>query len=130
MPIYEYICRRCGLRNSFLVFPWENEELLCKRCGSADLERIISRFARLRSEEERIERTVDDAIRSVDVNNPESIKNWMRKTLREYQDELGSDVDVEEAVEALGEELKGEREDKVLEGESEESSVSSGSETD
>lgn len=105
MPIYEYICKRCGTRNSFLVFPWEDEKLSCKRCGSVELERIISRFGRLRSDEERIERTVDDAMRSVDINNPESIKNWMRKTLKEYQDEIGSDVDIDEAVEALSEEF-------------------------
>lgn len=105
MPIYEYICKICGLRNSFLVYPWENEKLSCKRCGGSDMQKVISRFAKLRSDEERVESTVEDAMKSVDLNNPDSIKSWMRKTLKEYQDEIGSDVDVDEAVESIGEEM-------------------------
>jgi putative FmdB family regulatory protein len=105
MPIYEYICENCGVKNSFLVFPWENEVLKCKKCGGEKLKRIISRFARLRSDEERMESTVDEAMRSVDINNPESIKKWMQKTLKEYSSELDSDVDIEEAVESLSEEI-------------------------
>jgi len=105
MPIYEYIRKKCGKRNSFLIYPWENEILKCKFCGSEELQRIISRFARLRSDEERIERTVESAMSSVDINNPESIKEWMRKTLKEYSDELGGEVDIDEAVESLSEEL-------------------------
>lgn len=105
MPIYEYICKKCGRKNSFLIYPWEDEVLKCKFCGSQKLQRIISRFARLRSDEERIERTVEDAMHSVDINNPESIKNWMRKTLKEYSDELGGDIDIDEAVESISEEM-------------------------
>ncbi len=105
MPIYEYICENCGAKNSFLVFSWENEALKCKKCGGEKLKRIISRFARLRSEEERMESTVDEAMRSVDINNPDSIKKWMQKTLKEYSSELDSDVDIDEAVESMSEEI-------------------------
>lgn len=109
MPIYEYICKNCGSRNSFLVYPWEEEKLSCKRCGSEHMQKIISKFAKLRSDEQRIESTVEDAMRSVDINNPDSIKSWMKKTLRDYQDEIGSDIDIDEAVESIGEEMsKGE----------------------
>ncbi len=105
MPIYEYLCGSCGKKNSFLVYPWENEVLSCRFCGSNELQRIISRFARLRSDDERIESTVEDAMRSVDINNPESVKKWMRKALKDFSGELGSDIDVDEAVESLSEEL-------------------------
>jgi putative regulatory protein, FmdB family len=105
MPIYEYICENCGVKNSFLVFSWEDEVLKCKKCGGEKLKRIISRFARLRSEEEKMESTVDEAMRSVDINNPDSIKRWMRKTLKEYSSELDSDIDIDEAVESMSEEI-------------------------
>jgi len=105
MPTYEYICENCGVKNSFLVFSWEDEVLKCKKCGGEKLKRIISRFARLRSEEEKMESTVDEAMRSVDINNPDSIKRWMRKTLKEYSSELDSDIDIDEAVESMSEEI-------------------------
>ncbi|MCS7212861.1 MAG: zinc ribbon domain-containing protein [Candidatus Calescibacterium sp.] len=122
MPIYEYICKSCGYKNTFLVYSWDEEKLTCKKCDSDQLQRIISRFARLKSDEERIESTVEDALRSVDVNNPESIKSWMRKTLKEYQDEIGSDVDIDEAVEGISEELSGGQTQNKEEGETESSS--------
>lgn len=105
MPIYEYICRSCGKKNSFLIWSWEEEPVQCRSCGSPALDRIISRFTRLKSEEERIENTVEDAMRSVDINNPESIKSWMKKSLKEYASDIEEDVDIDEAVESLGDEL-------------------------
>ncbi len=128
MPIYEYICKNCGRRNSFLVWSWEQETIKCSSCGSVALDKIISRFSRLKSEEERIEGTIEDAMRSVDINNPASIKGWMKRSLKEYASELGEDVDIDEAVESLGEELglgkkeegEGGEEAEVEEGSSEE----------
>lgn len=127
MPIYEYICKNCGSKNSFLIYPWEDEVLKCKKCSSDNLERIISRFARLRSDEERVESTVEDAMRSVDINDPESIKRWMKKTLKEYSGEIeGGDIDIDEAVESLSEEMGiGKKE-----GEKEEGEETSGAGTD
>ena len=42
MPIYEYQCKVCGKISEFLTGADNKERLVCKNCGSLDLERIIS----------------------------------------------------------------------------------------
>ena len=42
MPIYEYRCRKCGAASEFLVGLGEDEPIACTRCGSSDMERILS----------------------------------------------------------------------------------------
>lgn len=43
MPIYEYICSRCGHRFEALVFGTKVPD--CPRCGSSKLEKLFSAFA-------------------------------------------------------------------------------------
>ncbi|HEX9419716.1 MAG TPA: zinc ribbon domain-containing protein, partial [Methylomirabilota bacterium] len=46
MPIYEYECRGCSRRVSLLVRRIASPEApRCPRCGSAELSRLMSRFA-------------------------------------------------------------------------------------
>ncbi|HIE50608.1 MAG TPA: zinc ribbon domain-containing protein [Armatimonadetes bacterium] len=43
MPIYEYRCRQCG--ETFEVLVRGEEMVTCPRCGSGDLQKLISRFS-------------------------------------------------------------------------------------
>ena len=55
MPIYEYRCNQCHKKFSELVMnPQKNSEVVCKGCGSSDLNRLISGFAYHRSESDRL----------------------------------------------------------------------------
>jgi putative FmdB family regulatory protein len=43
MPIYEYKCSDCGEISEILTGMGSRDELpICKHCGSADMERILS----------------------------------------------------------------------------------------
>ena len=43
MPIYEYRCNQCGEVSEILVLAGSDDEVLaCKKCGSSDLEKILS----------------------------------------------------------------------------------------
>ena len=42
MPIYEYRCRACGTVTEHLTGIREEVEISCSRCGSPDLEKLIS----------------------------------------------------------------------------------------
>ncbi|MGE3844884.1 MAG: FmdB family zinc ribbon protein, partial [Vicinamibacterales bacterium] len=60
MPIYEFRCRACRKKTTALVLVRERiDEVRCSTCGSADLERLWSRFATVKSEEARMEALSD-----------------------------------------------------------------------
>ncbi len=107
MPIYEYLCKRCHRKSTFLVLKTEGFVPVCKHCGGTDLQRLISRVAFLRSEEDRLEKLADPSFLSgLDENDPRSVAQWMKRVGKELGEDLGEDFDqmVEEAME---EEMKG-----------------------
>lgn len=103
MPIYEYHCQDCRRRVSILVRSISHPgRPACPRCGGHQLERVMSRFARLRSEDDRLESLADPgSIGDLDENDPKSVARWAKKMGRELGEDLGEDFDqmMEEAVE-------------------------------
>jgi len=103
MPIYEYRCRACGRKNTSLVLNISSPPpLVCRYCGGTNLEKLVSRIAILRSEEDRLGNLVDSADMSgVDENDPRSVARWMKKMGREMGEDLGEELDqsLEEAAE-------------------------------
>ena len=46
MPIYTYVCTKCGKKFDLLVgVTFEKVELKCKKCGSKNIERAFSMFS-------------------------------------------------------------------------------------
>jgi len=95
MPIYEYRCPKCRGRFSVLVrHPGQDVKPRCPRCHNTEVERLISRFATIRSEEEHLEALADPAMLSdVDENDPQSIARWARRMQRAMGEELGDEFD-------------------------------------
>ncbi len=80
--------------------------LRCPRCGGEDLTRLLSRFAQLRSEEERLERLADPSrLGDIDEDDPQSIRRWAKAMGKELGDDLGEDFEpmMEEALSEEGE---------------------------
>ena len=104
MPIYEFQCRDCGRKMSTLVLSRARiDEVRCARCGSANLEKLFSRFATVKSEEARLNALADPSgMGDLDENDPKSVSRWMKKMGREMGDDLGEDFDaaVEEEMAA------------------------------
>ena len=106
MPIYEYRCQNC--QRHFSVF-WrtfstaDDTKVICKRCGSSDIVRLVSKVRVLKSEESRLENLADpSAWGDVDENDPKSMGRFMRKMMSEMgeeADELGPEF--EEVVDRL-----------------------------
>ncbi len=100
MPIYEYVCQSCRKKISLLALNRESFSAKCPKCESTDLQRIMSRFAAVRSEESRLESLADPSKwGDLDENDPQSMVKLMKKMGREMGDELGEDYDqlIEEA---------------------------------
>lgn len=55
MPIYEYRCRQCRKTSSFYLRTYGAQpDSDCQHCGAAELERIISSVAYLKSEADKM----------------------------------------------------------------------------
>lgn len=108
MPIYEYLCADCTGRFQKLVQGFRDPPgLACPRCQSTNLQRIISSFATIRSEEARIESIANPTnFAGLDENDPRSIADWARRMSKELGDEAGEDWD-ELVDQMLEEELSG-----------------------
>ncbi len=95
MPIYEYGCYDCRKRVSLFFRTFSDVETktpLCPRCGGANIKRLISKVAVLRSEESRLESMADPSnMAGLDENDPKSIGRWMRKMGSELGEEMGDD---------------------------------------
>ena len=110
MPIYEYQCAGCRRRVSLLRRMSDPEPPRCPRCGGEHLTRLLSRFATLRSEEDRLESLADPSqIGDLDENDPRSVARWMKKMGGEVGDDVGEDWD-QMVDEAMDEEVGGEQE--------------------
>lgn len=102
MPIYEYECGDCRRRLSLLVLrPSVAPPPTCPRCGSGSLNRLMSRFATVKSEDARLESLADDSnFADLDENDPASVARAMKKMGKEFGDDLGDDFEsaVDEAL--------------------------------
>ena len=111
MPIYEYRCGDCQRRFSLLVGVVAGAaEMRCPRCGSEQLQKLISRFSSLRSEDDALD-DLADPTKVGDLDDPKQMMQWMKRVGREMGEDLGDDFEelVEEAAaeEAAGESLDG-----------------------
>lgn len=109
MPIYEYRCRECGKKSTFLTLSVKAAfEPKCKKCGSGNLEKLISRVAVSRSEESRLDSLADPSnLAGLDENDPKSMARWMKKMGKEMGEDMGEDFD-QSIDEAMGEAEKSE----------------------
>ena len=106
MPIYEFRCSDCGKKTQVLTLSVKSAvEPKCRHCGGANLTKLVSRVAVLRSEESRLGSLADpSSLSGLDENDPKSVARWMKKMGQEMGDEAGEDFDgeVDRAVEEMG----------------------------
>ena len=95
MPIYEYICRECKKKSEIITFRVsETVTPSCRHCGSAQLEKIVSRVRVRLSEETRLERLSDPSrLGGLDENDPKSMARWMKSMGREMGEDFDGDID-------------------------------------
>ncbi|HEY7653304.1 MAG TPA: zinc ribbon domain-containing protein [Methylomirabilota bacterium] len=105
VPIYEYECQGCRRRVSLLIRTAQAAEgPRCPRCGSAQLSRLMSRFATVKSEDARLDSLADSSsLGDLDENDPRSVAQFVKKMGHEMGEDLGEDLDAA-MDEAMGEE--------------------------
>ena len=102
MPIYEYRCNACGRTFAFLYgVGRDSRDPACPSCQGKDLARLISRVARVRSEDAMLE-DLADPTKIGDVEDPRSLARWAKQMGSALGDEAGEDFGavVDEMMEA------------------------------
>jgi len=104
MPLFDYKCADCGHRFSLLLgVVADPQEELCPACKSTSVHKLISRFARLRSEDELIDSLADPSGIG-DLEDPKQLGSWMKRMGREMGEDFGDDVD--EVLEGIDQEAQ------------------------
>lgn len=103
MPIYEYNCLDCRKRVSvfFRTFGEASDEAArCPHCNGANLRRLVSRVAVLRSEESRLDNMADESFMSgLENEDPRALASFMRKMSNEMGEPM--DAEMSEVVDRL-----------------------------
>jgi len=101
MPIYEYRCRSCGRRSQLFFRSFSSaDNASCPHCQSAELDRLPSRVAQVRSESGYRDFLSDPSnFGDVDYNDPRSVAEWAKKMGEASGAEMGAEYD--EMVEEL-----------------------------
>ncbi len=102
MPLFEYACQECDKRFTFMVgVVADNDDPRCPRCQSLNLKKLISRVARGRSDDERMD-AVADRLESQDFEDPRALRRLAREMGREMGAETGEDLsdELEELIES------------------------------
>lgn len=104
MPIYEFRCLDCRKKTTAIVLVRERiGEVRCQHCSGANLERLVSRFATVKSEESRLDALGDpSSMAGVDENDPASVARWMKRMGQEMGEDFGDEIDQAMDEEAAG----------------------------
>ena len=103
MPIYEFRCSNCNRKFTQLIgMTSDSLEPQCPRCGSINVTKLISRFSRVRSEDEILD-NMEDALLSSDMEDPRSMQKFMNEMGKGLDED--SEGDLEECVEEAEREI-------------------------
>ena len=93
MPLFDYKCSDCEKRFTLLMgVVAEAVEEKCPKCGGANVSRLISRFARVRSEDDVLDSLADPS-KMGDLEDPKELHGWMKRMGKEMGEDLGDDFD-------------------------------------
>ena len=99
MPVFEFRCGDCGVKFSALVgMTAERDDLSCPKCSSKNASRLVSRFARLRTEDDRIDEIADGLEGMGDPDSPAQMRRMVREMGKAMDDDVSDDI--EEMLEA------------------------------
>lgn len=96
MPIYEYACLDCRKRVSvfFRTFSEASDDAArCPLCQGANLRRMVSRVAVLKSEERRMDDMADPSLMSgLESEDPRALAGFMRRMSNEMGEPLDDEM--------------------------------------
>ena len=94
VPVYEYRCRGCGKKFSALGgVTAEPDDERCPNCGSRETSKLVSRFARYRSEDDRIDALADRLETMGEPDSPSETREVMREMGKAMDEDVSDDME-------------------------------------
>ena len=93
MPLFEFSCRSCSKRFTFLTGVVQNEvPPRCPVCGSAELSKLMSRFSRGGDDDARMD-ALADRLDDGGLDDDVSLRRFAREMSREIEAETGENLE-------------------------------------
>lgn len=94
VPVFEFRCLDCGHKFATLVgMVAGSEEPACTQCGSRKLERLVSRFARSRSEDDRLDELADQVEQMGEPDSPSRMRSMMREMGKALDEDAADEME-------------------------------------
>jgi putative FmdB family regulatory protein len=94
VPIYEYRCENCGRKFSALIgMTAQADDTRCPHCQSERTNKLVSRFARYRTEDARIDAMADHLETMGEPDSPSEMREVMRELGKAMDDDASDDLE-------------------------------------
>jgi putative FmdB family regulatory protein len=105
MPIYEFVCAQCKRKFRKLVgVVAQSSALACPRCQSTDLNRQMSRFSRVRNEDDTLDSLADEMESIGDTDDPKTLRRMMKQVSGAMGEDLDDEFEQMMEEESMGDE--------------------------
>ncbi|AIE86178.1 FmdB family zinc ribbon protein [Fimbriimonas ginsengisoli] len=94
MPVFEYRCQSCHRKFSALVgMTAEPDDEKCPHCGSSDTAKLVSRFARYRNEDDRVDEIADRLETMGEPDSPAQMREMMKEMGRAMDEDVSGEME-------------------------------------
>jgi putative FmdB family regulatory protein len=94
MPVFEFRCVSCGKRFRELVGVVAGEsEIKCPNCSSAEVTKLVSRFVRGRTEDDRVDELADHIDLYGEPESGREARELMREMGRAMDEDLSDEME-------------------------------------
>lgn len=94
VPIFEFLCQGCGKKFATLVgMTAEADDEACPHCGSKSTRRLVSRIAKFRTEDGRIDELADRFETLGEPDSPEQMRELVKDMGRAMDDDMADEME-------------------------------------
>lgn len=94
MPIFEFRCQDCQRKFQTLVGMVEGaDKVECPECGSASASKLVSRFVRGRTEDDRVDEIADQLEQTGEPDSANEMRSMMREMGKAMDDDMSDEME-------------------------------------